>query len=95
MNKLPVPNSLDLWREDPGWPVDVDIILDTYWHFRQHHILPRAGGLLDQDPYIIEAFRLLDMEVEWNKQNEPKRGNLPNFTDMMAQRRAHLRGEDD
>ena len=94
MHKLPMPNSLDLWREDPGWPVDEEIILDTYWNYRRHHQYPASGGYFDQDTHIIDAFKLMDEEVEWHKQNEKKRGNLPTIEDWAAKRRAAFRGDD-
>jgi hypothetical protein len=93
MRKLPLPNPHDLWVEDPGWPIDIDVIFDTYWPYRKHKILPRAGGWLDQDVHLIEAFNLLDREVEWHKQNEKKRGNLPTIEDVYKKRREHLQGK--
>ena len=93
MRKLPMPNSLDLDRVDPGWPVDVSILIDIYPEYRFHHQWPESGGKLDQDTHIVEAFALLDAQVEWNKQNETKRSNLPTLEDVYSKRRKHHRGE--
>ena len=31
--------------------------------FREHHVMPNAGGLLDQDPRWVEALTLVDNEI--------------------------------
>jgi hypothetical protein len=89
-----MPNSLDLWREDPGWPISPAIILDTYWNYRRYKMLPQAGGWFDQDTHLIEAFKLMDEQVEWHKQNEDKRDGLPALEDVFAKRRKQFQRND-
>jgi len=94
MRKLAMPNTLDLDRKDPGWPASADIIIDTYWNYRRRHQYPATGGYFDQDTHIIDAFKLMDDQVEWYKQHGKKRGDLPAMEDIFAKRREHLRGDD-
>ena len=90
--KLPMPNSLDLWVEDPGWPLDTEIIIDTYFNYRKYRQYPATGGYFDQDTHVIDAFKRMDDMVEWWKQNETKRGNLPTIEDVHAARRKRYQG---
>jgi hypothetical protein len=78
----------ELWRDDPGWPVDEDIIFDTYFKYRAKGELPGIGGWFEQDTHIIDAFKRMDNMVEWHKLNEDKR-KLPG-NDWAAQRRKSL-----
>ena len=94
MNKLPVLNSLDLWRDDPGFPVSLEIMQDTFVDYRWHHKLPEAGGWFDQDTHWCDAVKLLDDMVEWYKLDDPKRANLPTMEDIFAERRKQFQGDD-
>ena len=89
-----MPDHFDLWKDDPGWPVDVDIILDSYWNYRRHKMLPAAGGWFDQDTHILESFKLMDAQVEWIKQKLQERSGLPTIEDIYSKRRKHHQGDD-
>jgi hypothetical protein len=68
-------------------------LIDGYSGYRYHHTLPGKGGWFDQDPHILDGYRALDKVVEWYKQNEKKRDNLPTLEDVFSKRRAHWKGE--
>ena len=61
--------------------------MDVYIPFREHGILPHAGGWLDQDYWLTEALLDLDYRVAWCMQNSQKRANLPKARDIFAERR--------
>ena len=47
--------------------------MNLYCLCRDFHCLPEPGGLLDQDPVIVEAFAVIAGEVERLKAGERKK----------------------
>ncbi|NLH48587.1 MAG: hypothetical protein GX444_08280 [Myxococcales bacterium] len=46
------------------------LAIKHYRRYREHSLLPRAGGTLDQDARLLQAFDLLDAELSVNQTAE-------------------------
>lgn len=68
--------------EDFGVPVDTQLLLDIHPAWRVKGLLPQAGGVLDQDPAVMQALYLLDYMIAWTIQNEQREDNLPDFDQL-------------
>lgn len=46
--------------------------------FREHHLAPNAGGLLDQDPRFLEALAIVDNTIAAIRNTPPLPPEVPN-----------------